>query len=231
MMRERKSLTCFIVAMVIAGLTFCGIGEVQAVNVTDCLTVSGFARTEMNFRTGVANPTLGEAGFQSDDNNINLFLNTILTEWTYEPTSKFKFFAQVRFMDDSTERVSKHLPRYHAFSEFDGDSYLTRWTDNTHESLELRTCYIDYVVGNLWLRAGKQSIVWGETDGIRLLDVVNPIDLSKQLWFEPIYEQFDNIRIPLWSLRATYFLPNALIPDFTVEGVLIPGTASAYHNA
>ena len=51
----------------------------------------------------------------------------------------------------------------------------------------------------LKLTIGKQQIVWGQTDGLKLLDVVNP-----QNFREFMLDDFENSRIPLWSLKAEF---------------------------
>jgi len=66
-----------------------------------------------------------------------------------------------------------------------------------HADLALRELYVEGSVGPLWLRAGKQQIVWGQADGLKLLDVVDP-----QEFREFILPPFDESRIPLWSLDA-----------------------------
>lgn len=88
---------------------------------------------------------------------------------------------------------------------------------------ELWQAYVDYRSGNLWLRMGKQSIAWGEAVALRVLDTVNPLDLSQSLQFDRAAEEFDAIRIPQWFLRADYTIPNTTIPDLTAEFLLNPG--------
>jgi len=52
-------------------------------------------------------------------------------------------------------------------------------------------------VGDSSLRLGKQQVVWGQADGLKVLDVVNP-----QSYREFILDDFDDSRIPLWMLNA-----------------------------
>jgi hypothetical protein len=53
----------------------------------------------------------------------------------------------------------------------------------------------------LWLRAGRQTIVWGKTELFRSQDQFNPQDFG--LSSLPTLEES---RVPLWSLRAIYSL-------------------------
>jgi hypothetical protein len=60
--------------------------------------------------------------------------------------------------------------------------------------LELRELYVEGRVGRVWLRLGKQQVVWGQADGLKVLDVVDPQDFR-----EFILPDFDQSRIPLWT--------------------------------
>lgn len=59
---------------------------------------------------------------------------------------------------------------------------------------ELREFYLEIPIGKSYLTIGKQQIVWGKTDGLKILDVVNP-----QSFREFILDDFEDSRIPLWS--------------------------------
>lgn len=52
----------------------------------------------------------------------------------------------------------------------------------------------------LFLKLGKQQVVWGRTDLFRVLDVINPVDYSRN----NIYDELQDIRIPMWIAQAEY---------------------------
>lgn len=79
---------------------------------------------------------------------------------------------------------------------------------------ELRELYLDASVGPAFLRLGKQQVVWGEADGLKLLDVVNP-----QQFREFILPAFEDSRIPLWMVNAELPLP---LGDTTLQLLWIP---------
>ena len=68
----------------------------------------------------------------------------------------------------------------------------------------IRELYVDgdIPVGNntLALRFGRQQLVWGRTDLFRVLDIINPVDYSRN----NIYDELQDIRIPMGMLRADY---------------------------
>ena len=88
----------------------------------------------------------------------------------------------------------------------------------TVAEIELREFYIATVVGDTFLTIGKQQIVWGKADGLKVLDVVNPQDFR-----EFILDGFDDSRIPLWALNAE--IP---IQDLTLQIVWLPDPT--YHQ-
>jgi len=72
---------------------------------------------------------------------------------------------------------------------------------NDSVEMELREFYWDVDLDKGQLRLGKQQVIWGQADGLKLLDVVNP-----QSFRQFILEDFDDSRIPLWMLNLELFL-------------------------
>ncbi len=56
----------------------------------------------------------------------------------------------------------------------------------------------------LQIRIGRQFISWGETDGQRLLDVINPQNLTFSPPAAPNLFNLDETRIPQWGVRVLY---------------------------
>jgi len=61
----------------------------------------------------------------------------------------------------------------------------------------LREAYIDTELGGYSIRAGKQQVVWGTADGMKLLDAINPTDYS-----EMAQNQMEDSRMPVWMVNA-----------------------------
>ena len=66
--------------------------------------------------------------------------------------------------------------------------------------LELREAYLDYAGINWDLRAGRQIIIWGVADGIRITDIIAPMDFT-----EFLAREYDDIRMPVDALKLRYF--------------------------
>lgn len=66
--------------------------------------------------------------------------------------------------------------------------------------VELREAYLEYA-GNKWdLRAGRQIIIWGVSDGIRITDIIAPMDFT-----EFLAREYDDIRMPVDAMRLRFF--------------------------
>lgn len=84
---------------------------------------------------------------------------------------------------------------------------------------EMREWYVDLFKGPLWLRLGKQQIVWGKSDFFRLLDIINPLDYS---WHN-FFEGYDDIRIPLRLISAQYAVGDVgIFRGLSVQAVVNP---------
>ncbi|MBL3827174.1 MULTISPECIES: DUF1302 family protein [unclassified Marinobacter] len=101
---------------------------------------------------------------------------------------------------------------------------MTRKSFPSDESeLELRELFLDHYLGDAFLRVGKQQIVWGQADGLRVLDVINPLSYR-----EFILPDIEYRRIPLWSamLEVPFQSGTAQfvwVPDATVTESTLPG--------
>ncbi|RIL06320.1 MAG: hypothetical protein DCC71_07285 [Proteobacteria bacterium] len=97
--------------------------------------------------------------------------------------------------------------------------YTRRLGFGDRADAELRELYVQGEIGPAWLRVGKQQIVWGQADGLKVLDVVNP-----QEFHEFILPAFEDSRIPLWTVNTEIPIGDAQlqllwIPDPTTHDV------------
>ncbi|MFZ5593426.1 MAG: DUF1302 family protein [Pseudomonadota bacterium] len=76
-----------------------------------------------------------------------------------------------------------------------------------------RELYFDLFLKNLDIRVGKQYVVWGVLEGVRITDEINPLDFR-----ELILPDLLDFRIPLWTLKMDHYRGNTAfqflwIPD------------------
>jgi len=103
-------------------------------------------------------------------------------------------------VDELTEGATYHV-EVQAFNDGKGvgkhdgnESYTQRDA--------LREAYVDAEVNDYSLRIGKQQVVWGTADGMKLLDAINPTDYT-----EMAQNQMEDSRIPVWMVNAETDLP------------------------
>ncbi len=101
------------------------------------------------------------------------------------------------------EAVSR-LIKNHEFDSFDQNFREAELMWNrgaSQDEKELKEAFLDIELldSRLWIRAGKQNIVWGKTELFRTTDQFNPQDLA--LATLPSLEES---RIALWALRGVY---------------------------
>ena len=135
---------------------------------------------------------------------------------------KFDFTALLRIREDFNNLYNGKENPNSSFSSFHFDRNLLGTTHG-----ELREFYADVFIDNISLRIGKQQVVWGQTDGLKVLDVINP-----QSFQEFILDDFESSRIPLWTLNADIPLNQNVslqflwIPDLTYHE--LPSTDSLF---
>jgi hypothetical protein len=104
--------------------------------------------------------------------------------------------------------------QYARFVEFGYESSRRRVKEALW-NLRLYEWYFNITKGPLFIRIGRQNLSWGETDGFRLLDQINPLDNN----FGGFLTSLDERRIPLDMLRAQWsFGTVGPIQDLTLEG-------------
>lgn len=101
--------------------------------------------------------------------------------------------------------------------------YTRKRLPNDHLELELREFYLNHYLADAFVSLGKQQVVWGQADGLRVLDVVNPLSYR-----EFILPDIEHRRIPLWSALVEFpvhewtaqmvWIPDATVTESTLSG-------------
>lgn len=188
---------------------------------------SGFARTQAAYSLKHDNPNNAALGLPHDQ-DFNLIKALVVTDLEYDqpfeagaPIDNMRIFTRWRLNKDLTEAWSGGIGDYNAFPlDFRHEGTLTR-AESESTAFELWEAFADFRAGRTSLRLGRQNIVWGEADALRLLDIVNPLDLTQHMSFEAGGEQFDHIRIPVWALRAQYQFER--FAGYSIDAFVIPG--------
>ena len=126
--------------------------------------------------------------------------------------------ASARLRLDAEDELE---PDGHSYDTYSGASRPASLGDTG--SAELRDFYLEFRAENGLARFGKQQIVWGRLDGIKVLDLLNPQDFR-----EFIVDDFGDSRIGLWSAYFDYSVGDwraelALVPDSTGHAIPASG--------
>ena len=100
------------------------------------------------------------------------------------------------------------------------------WRENDRGWEILREFYFDLnPTDKLSFRIGKQQVVWGETDGLRLMDIINPSDWSKEFILRDSDAGYEETRIPLWLIKGEYYFGHVgdRFSDVALEVIWNPG--------
>ena len=145
-------------------------------------------------------------------NNTGL---TVLGEHLHDADGGVTFGVPVRPCDkDSRGCLSGYMDD--SLNDLRYSDFNDRWDF-------IRELYVNAVIdmdsGTTFnLSVGKKQEVWGRTDLFRVLDILNPVDYSRQ----NIYDELEDIRIPLWMATAEWqFGANNLLDDMNLQFVWI----------
>ncbi len=89
---------------------------------------------------------------------------------------------------------------------------------------EVRELYIDVAGDDYDIRVGKQYVIWGVLEGVRIVDEVNPFDFR-----ELILPDLLDYRVPLWTAKLNYYgewgdTELILIPELKFHQPAPPGS-------
>ena len=125
---------------------------------------------------------------------------------TFSPQTQVVLVGRVRL--DFANQLELGRVDTESYSSISRPAVIADWG-----SAEIRDAYLERTLDNGVLRLGKQQIVWGKLDGLKVLDVVNPQDFR-----EFILDDFSESRISLWSA----YLDVTLADGWRTEIVLTP---------
>ena len=149
--------------------------------------------------------------WQTNTTRLDIELNQALEKSSFTALFRLKADVESELNSPSTpdNYASLNRPRYH----------------REHFAGALRELYWERQIDNTFWRVGKQQVVWGEADGVKLVDLVNP-----QSYQEFILPSSDDSRIPLWMLNIEHSLDQETniqvlwIPDASTHEVAPVGS-------
>jgi len=107
-----------------------------------------------------------------------------------------------KISDSWQARVAGHGFYDFAYKIQGRDKFTREVLDENENELEFDEVWLlGSITGRLDLKAGRQIVVWGKSDNIRVTDVLNPLDLR-----EPGLTDLENLRLPVTMTKLDYFI-------------------------
>lgn len=178
------------------------------------LSVQGYINQSVSYGTRSGNWIDTKKGFNS-------FLTQALLEARYQPDPDLSFFGSLKFNADW------------AYAAYAGNG---DWKDKQFDKARNRLFILDkprdfiselhatWQKEGFYVRAGKQIVSWGQTDGFRLMDQINPVDSRRGI----TDVQFENTIMPIWLLRTEYRLSvqSSWLQDLNFQFIFNPNADS-----
>jgi hypothetical protein len=105
------------------------------------------------------------------------------------------------------------------YRTFLADNWQTNLNGRMNDQYDplLREYYVDILPKNFFILVGRQIISWGKSDGVYMLDILNPFNLSNPTNFDEEYN-----KIPIWALNANWQLTSSGTLQLVYEPKYLP---------
>ncbi len=126
-------------------------------------------------------------------------------ETDYRGVSRLRTSLDLELEGDLTPDWRLHLAlsgKYDAVYGVNGRSdYTAELLDESESEVEIGEAYLQGSLGAEFdLKLGRQILVWGKSDNLRVTDVLNPLDLR-----EPGIVDIEDLRLPVTMAKLDYF--------------------------
>lgn len=126
--------------------------------------------------------------------------------------SEFQLEIDAKLSESWQMFVSGDFFNDYAYTINGRDDYTKEVLDTYQQQNEIRKAYIQgSLLSSLDIKVGRQIIVWGRSDNIRVTDVLNPMDLR-----EPGLTDIEDVRMPVTMTRVDFYHG-----DWNITGVAV----------
>jgi len=154
--------------------------------------ITGWAENLMSYR--LFDRPRSDPGPGYDAGDIQTFRNTLQIETNVRLSPNCEFFVIGRAWWDGSVTLDSDLP------DIIKDEHASHRGPDMDKDIDLREWYMTARAGDFTFRIGRQQVIWGESDALRMADIINPLDLS----WHYIFEGWEDIRIPLRMVNVMY---------------------------
>jgi|WetSurMetagenome_2_1015567.scaffolds.fasta_scaffold23328_2 hypothetical protein len=189
----------FIVSLVVIGMLGVFSPPARATSYDLCgkeLSIEGFIRQEFAFGVAPDNRLkTNQSGLHSAYQMW--YLDTDL--WL---TKNLEVRGILRLWGDLSYQLLSDNSRFEKY--FMPSKHSLNWDDDVDQIL--REFYVSYSTPKFLIKMGKQQVAWGEADGLRLMDVINPLDVRRGPFYDT--QGYEEVRIPKWLIKTEFFGPD-----------------------
>ena len=126
--------------------------------------------------------------------------------------TKASLEAKVKLSPSCQVKVGGHVFYDFAYAIKDRDEFTDDVLEHYEKEAELDEAYFQgALLPGLDLKVGRQIVVWGKSDNIRVTDVLNPLDNR-----EPGLVDIEDLRLPVTMTRLDYYFG-----DWNLSGIAI----------
>jgi len=204
--------------IIVFGLGF--VGEVRAIDLLDGkLRLHGFLKNETGIRLKERvwhDPILAAApapfiypseNARAEEHKLSVMRSTLLIDGEYDITEDLRFGFIFRGYYDAKWDLDSSID--YVAERTEGDLRAEPDGEYLEADVDLREYHLLWTMGNFRIKAGRQQIVWGEADAIRISDIINPLDFSKDYTTTAYGYDWEDVRIPQRMIDIIYVVPES----------------------
>ena len=126
----------------------------------------------------------------SPHDNINSFKSSLFLDYEHKFENSMKFKVNIKAYYDSIYDIRGE------------EKYSSDELSELRSEIELFDAYLEgKILDNLDFKIGRQIVVWGRSDTIRVTDILNPIDNRR-----PGMIDIEDLRLPVTMAKFDYFV-------------------------
>ncbi|VAX19000.1 hypothetical protein MNBD_NITROSPINAE01-1967 [hydrothermal vent metagenome] len=147
-------------------------------------------------------------------------------ETDYRGLSRSRANVNLKLKANLSEKWKAHVG-YRAFYDMayainGRDRYTSDVLQTYENETELREAYLHGELSrNLDIKFGRQIVVWGKSDNVRVTDVLNPLDNR-----EPGMVDIEDLRLPVYMSRLDYYLGDLSFTAIAIHEIRFNKTPS-----
>jgi hypothetical protein len=196
MKKTKKFILSMALLLMFFSFAFPAVAQIYNVGGKE-VTFDGFFRQEFLFNTN------DNSRYNTNQTGLNGAYQMWLADANVQWNDCLEFRGIFRMWGDLAYYMLKNNNHFQHF--YAGSERQLAWDTNWDQIV--RELYFTYARDKFLLRVGRQQIGWGEADGLRVMDIINPLDARRMFQFYDT-EGYEEVRIPKLMIKAEFYPGN-----------------------